>query len=65
MANFLRKVRIRRFGCGMLQLDNLYTLTGHMGEIGAVTLLGDKALASGSSDGTVCIWDLDKIISSD
>ena len=45
--------------------QHLYTLTGHMGEIGAVTLLGDKALASGSSDGTVCIWDLDKIISSD
>ena len=53
-----------------------HTLTGHTGEIGAVTFLGDKALAgtvfaeakalaSGSSDGTVFIWDLDKIISTD
>lgn len=52
------------------------TLTGHTGEIGAVTFLGDKALAgigfaeakalaSGSSDGTVFIWDLSKIISTD
>ena len=52
----------------------LHTLTGHTGEIGSVTFLGDKALAglafakaktlaSGSSDGTVFIWDLDKIVS--
>ena len=54
----------------------LHTLTGHTGEIGSVTFLGDKALAgmafakakalaSGSSDGTVFIWDLDKIVSTD
>ena len=56
--------------------QHLRTLTGHIGEIGAVTFLGDKALAritfaeakalaSGSSDGTVFIWDLSKIISTD
>ena len=56
--------------------QHLRTLTGHIGEIGAVTFLGDKALAgigfaeakalaTGSSDGTVFIWDLDKITSTD
>jgi len=56
--------------------QHLRTLTGHIGEISAVTFLGDKALAgvtfaeakalaSGSSDGTVFIWDLDKITSTD
>ena len=56
--------------------QHLRTLTGHIGEIGAVTFLGDKALAgigfaeaktlaSGSSDGTVFIWDLNKIVSTD
>ena len=56
--------------------QHLHTLTAHTGEIGAVTFLGDKALArtafakdkalaSGSSDGTVFIWDLDKITSTD
>lgn len=50
--------------------------TGHTGEIGAVTFLEDKALAgmalakgkavgSGDSDGTVLIWDLNKIGSTD
>ena len=54
--------------------QHLRTLTGHTGEIGVVTFLGDKvlagitfvkdkALASGSSDGTVFIWNLDKIVS--
>ena len=54
----------------------LHTLTGHTGEIGAVVFLGDKALAgmafakakalaSGSSDGTVIIWDMDKVVSTD
>ena len=53
-----------------------HTLTGHTGEIGTVTFLGDKALAatafakdkalaSGSSDGTVFIWNLDKVVSTD
>lgn len=52
------------------------TLTGHTSEIKAVAFLGDKALAraafakdkalvSGSSEGTVFIWDLSKIISTD
>lgn len=56
--------------------QHLRTLTGHIGEIGAVTFLGDKALAgvtfaeakalaTGSSDGTVFIWDLNKIVSAD
>ena len=56
--------------------QHLRTLIGHTGEIGAVTFLGDKALAgmtfvkdkalaSGSSDGTVFIWDLNKIVSTD
>lgn len=49
---------------------------GHTGEIGAVIFLEDKALAeialakgkavaSGDSDGTVFIWDMDKITASD
>ena len=53
-----------------------HTFTGHTGEIGAVTFLGDKALAgigfaeakkiaSGSSNGTVFIWNLDKLVSTD
>ncbi|MXZ00441.1 WD40 repeat domain-containing protein [Candidatus Poribacteria bacterium] len=51
-------------------------LIGHTSEIGAVTFLEDKALAeialakgkavaSGSSDGTVIIWDIGKIVSAD
>lgn len=54
----------------------IQTLTGHTGEIGAVTFLEDKALAgmalakgkavaSGDSDGTVFIWDLNKIAAMD
>ncbi len=50
----------------------IQTLTGHTDKISAVAFLADKALAgmaltkakaiaSGSSDGTVIIWDLDKI----
>lgn len=53
-----------------------HTFRGHTTEIGAVTFLEEKALAgmalakgkavaSGSSDGTVFIWDLDKAISTD
>ncbi len=51
-------------------------LIGHTGEIGAVTFLEDKALAeialakgkavvSGDSDGTVIIWNMDKIVPTD
>ena len=54
----------------------IQTLTGHTGEIGAVTFLEDKALAgmafakgkavaSGDSDGTILIWDLNKIAAID
>ncbi len=53
---------------------HLHTFKGHTGKIGAVTFLGDKALAgavfakdkglvSGCSDGTVILWDIEKIIS--
>ena len=54
----------------------LKVFTGHTGEIGAVAFLEDKALAgmalakgkavaSGDSDGTVLIWDLNKIAATD
>ena len=53
--------------------QHLHTFTGHTGEIGAVTFLGDKtlsgtafakdkALVSGCSDGKVFIWDMAKIV---
>ena len=53
--------------------QHLHTFIGHIGEVGAVTFLGDKslantafakdkALASGSSNGTLIIWDLGKVI---
>ena len=56
--------------------QHFQTLIEHTGEIGAVTFLGDKALAgtvfakdkalaTGSSDGTIFIWDLDKIVPND
>ena len=56
--------------------QHLHTFVGHKEEIGSVTFLGDKALsktafakdkalASGSSDGTVFIWDLSKAIPTD
>ena len=54
----------------------IQAFTGHTSEVGAVIFLEDKALAgialakaktlvSGSSDGTVFIWNLDKITSTD
>ena len=54
----------------------IQTFTGHTGEISAVIFLEDKALAgmalakgkaiaSGDSDGTVLIWDLNKIAATD
>ena len=56
--------------------QSIQTLTGHTTEIGAVIFLEDKALAgialakaktlaSGDSGGTVFIWDMDKIVSTD
>lgn len=56
--------------------QHLHSLTRHAAEIRAVAFLGDKALAgtasardkalaSGSSDGTVLIWGLDEIMSND
>ena len=56
--------------------QSIQTFIGHTTEIGAVIFLEDKALAgialakgnalvSGSSDGTVLIWDIGKIVSAD
>lgn len=56
--------------------QSIQTFIGHIGEIGAVAFLEDKALAemalakgkavaSGDADGTVLIWDLNKIDSTD
>ena len=45
--------------------EHLHTLTGHTGEIGAVVFAGDEMLASGGSNGTVFIWNLDKVVSAD
>ena len=56
--------------------QSIQTFTGHIGEIGAVAFLEDKALAemalakgkavaSGDSDGTVLIWALNKIAATD
>ena len=55
---------------------SIQIFSGHTSEVGAVTFLEDKALAgialakaktlaSGDSDGTVFIWNLDKIVSTD
>ena len=54
--------------------QSIQTFTGHTSEVGAVIFLEDKALAgivlakaktlaSGDSDGTVFIWDMDKTVS--
>ena len=56
--------------------QSIQTFTGHTSEVGAVIFLEDKALAgialakarvlvSGDSNGTVFIWDLNKIASTD
>ena len=56
--------------------QSVQTFTGHTNEIGAVIFLEDKALAgialakakvlaSGDADGTVIIWNLNKIVSTD
>ena len=56
--------------------QSIQTFTGHKSEVGAVTFLEDKALAgialakgkalaSGSADGTVFIWNLDEIAATD
>ena len=53
---------------------HLHTFAGHTGKIGTVTFLGDKTLAgnvfakdkglaSGCSDGTVILWNINKFIS--
>ena len=44
---------------------HLQTFSNHTDKISALAFASDNVLASGSSDGTVFIWDLDKIVSTD
>ena len=44
---------------------HLHTFSNHTSKISAVAFVRDDMLASGSSDGTVFIWNLDKIVSAD
>ena len=43
----------------------LHTFSNHTSKISALAFTGDDVLVSGSSDGTVFIWDLNKIVSTD
>ena len=45
--------------------QHLHTFSNHTSKISALAFAGDDVLASGSSDGTVFIWDLNKIVSTD
>ena len=45
--------------------QHLHTFSNHTSKISAVAFASDDVFASGSSDGTVFIWDLDKIVSTD
>ena len=45
--------------------QHLHTFSNHTSEISAVAFVRDDVLACGSSDGTVFIWNLDKIVSTD
>lgn len=45
--------------------EHLHTFSDHTSKISAVAFARDNVLVSGSSDGTVFIWDLDKIVSTD
>ena len=45
--------------------QHLHTFSNHTSKISAVAFVRDDVLASGSSDGTVFIWNLDKIVSTD
>ncbi len=45
--------------------QHLHTFSNHTSKISAVGFVRDDMLASGSSDGTVFIWNLDKIVSTD
>lgn len=43
--------------------QHLHTFSNHTSKISAVAFVRDDMLVSGSSDGTVFIWDLNKIVS--
>ena len=45
--------------------QHLHTFSNHTSKISAVAFVRDDVLACGSSDGTVFIWNLDKIVSTD
>ena len=45
--------------------QHLHTFSNHTSKISAVAFARDDVLASGGSDGTVFIWDLNKIVSTD
>ena len=45
--------------------QHLHTFSNHTSKISAVAFVRDNLLVSGSSDGTVFIWDLNKIVSTD
>ena len=45
--------------------QHLHTFSNHTSKISTVAFARDDVLASGSSDGTVFIWNLDKIVSTD
>ncbi|RKU23642.1 hypothetical protein C6503_02700 [Candidatus Poribacteria bacterium] len=44
---------------------HLHTFANHTSKISALAFTRDNVLVSGSSDGTVFIWDLNKIVSTD
>ncbi|MCG9132311.1 hypothetical protein J5I95_11575 [Candidatus Poribacteria bacterium] len=45
--------------------QHLHTFSNHTSKISAVAFVRDDMLASGSLDGTVFIWDMNKIVSTD
>lgn len=45
--------------------QHLHTFSNHTSKISTVAFVRDDVLVSGSSDGTVFIWNLDKIVSTD
>ena len=45
--------------------QHLHTFSNHTSKISAVAFVRDDMLVSGSSDGTVFIWNLNKIVSTD
>ena len=56
-----QRVRLWDLATGKL----LHTFSNHTSKISALAFTRDDVLVSGSSDGTVFIWNLDKIVSTD